>query len=1330
MRKIKLLLSIFIVLISTISLFAFGSSGGVAIGTFYDNIVSGITSNNVQGAIDELALNIAAYSTSAGVSDEAYDADTWNGITTLAPSKNAVRDKIESLSTVYQPLDSDLTTWAGVTSSANGRSLVSAADYAAMRTLLGLVVGTNVQAYDADLTTYAGITPSANIQTFLGSANYSAARTNLGIAIGSDVQAYDYELGSLSAGIIGLVKGAGNDGGYSAAVAGTDYLAGSALSDNAYGAGWDSDTTHTATKNAIYDVINGLSSTYQGLDSDLTALAGISGVRGDIIYYGASGWTRLAKGTENYHLVMGANDPAWAADTGGGASAFDDLSDVTITSAEQGDVLYYNGSAWVNLVHGTSGQYLKTGGNAANPSWDTPSGAGDMLAASYPHIVAIEALAVTDGNVIVGNGSTWVAESGSTARASLGLAIGTNVQAYDADLTTYAGITPSANVQTMLGSANNAEIRSNIGLAIGTNVQAYDADLTTWAGVTPSANGQSLVAAANYSAMRTLLTLVPGTDIQAYDADLTSIAGGIIGVVKGAGNGAGFSAAVAGTDYVGLASANTLTGNNVFGDADTDTLTIRSLIVGGNSRAVWIAGSAPTPTYATGTNELYVAGDVESGGTIYATSFVSTATSNFQLGCQNNSSGYTASTYALYPDAGTWKLYDTAERTILTDSLSATLTGTTWNFAGVTNLRLPTADADSSGEISINPTSHQLKLHDGNALQSIDFDGQVAGYVLKSDGAGNWTPQADATAGSPTLNSVGDPTADTTISMDAGEEVNLQYTGNFTTGSQFLVRQLTGNPSGGVLFEVRAADSDVVAARIGDGTNYTQFSQAGNITLAGTATLTGGDDNITAGGITFDSTPGASGDIGYASNAYTLYANSEDMVWTAGTNTWTYSSSTGANLVLGTPSATSLSVGSLLGVDSIDATGAVDMDYGSADITDHTFISDGGTVVIDGSIQFPDANASPTIAGQLLYDNTITGLDDGGFVWYDDDEIQTLCSLASSTTFGAGQDGYQVTYHYNSGNGYFDLQAPGAGGGLSLAGDGTPDGQIQYANDANDALAAEDAFYYEADTNTLYVDNISATTITLAASDNPYSYYNELDGTDWWTGIDDAGNSFEWRTNATVGNSVQMELTESGDLTTTGDVIITGSDLTIGAAGVKITGDGDGAITFLGLGNGYDEDLTLNLDDTDNTAKFSSSTGVTTMDFSAINLVTTGSITGLVPVTSTTAGVTLTSTQCRGSFIMVTSAGTVTLPAAATAGYGAAVCIYVRDASETVTVEVDNADKIRLYATALDAGDTIDSPGAAGNFICLISTTDADGSGTDGWITLGSSGTWTDGGAS
>ena len=46
----------------------------------------------------------------------------------------------------------------------------------------------------------------------------------------------------------------------------------------------------------------------------------------------------------------------------------------------------------------------------------------------------------------------------------------------------------------------------------------------------------------------------------------------------------------------------------------------------------------------------------------------------------------------------------------------------------------------------------------------------------------------------------------------------------------------------------------------------------------------------------------------------------------------------------------------------IDGYGAVDLDYGSGDITDHTFVSDGGTVIIDGIITLTDAEtiSNPT----------------------------------------------------------------------------------------------------------------------------------------------------------------------------------------------------------------------------------------------------------------------------------------------------------------------------------------------------------------------------------
>lgn len=73
------------------------------------------------------------------------------------------------------------------------------------------------------------------------------------------------------------------------------------------------------------------------------------------------------------------------------------------------------------------------------------------------------------------------------------------------------------------------------GLEIGSDIQAYSANLATWSGVAPSANGQSLVAAANYAAMRALLDLEPGTDFysvsgadaafQPLAANLTALAG-------------------------------------------------------------------------------------------------------------------------------------------------------------------------------------------------------------------------------------------------------------------------------------------------------------------------------------------------------------------------------------------------------------------------------------------------------------------------------------------------------------------------------------------------------------------------------------------------------------------------------------------------------------------------------------------------------------------------------------------------------------------------------------------------------------------------------------
>lgn len=58
---------------------------------------------------------------------------------------------------------------------------------------------------------------------------------------------------------------------------------------------------------------------------------------------------------------------------------------------------------------------------------------GTDVQAYDAQLADVAGLAVTDGNFIVGDGANFVVESGATARTSLGLTIGTDVQAYDVD---------------------------------------------------------------------------------------------------------------------------------------------------------------------------------------------------------------------------------------------------------------------------------------------------------------------------------------------------------------------------------------------------------------------------------------------------------------------------------------------------------------------------------------------------------------------------------------------------------------------------------------------------------------------------------------------------------------------------------------------------------------------------------------------------------------------------------------------------------------------------------------------------------------------------------
>jgi hypothetical protein len=231
-----------------------------------------------------------------------------------------------------------------------------------------------------------------------------------------------------------------------------------------------------------------------------------------------------------------------------------------------------------SIVVSSAGLAITSGdGVSANPTISLDAG-----------LSAIAALAKTDGNIIVGDGSTWVAESGATARASLGLTIGTDVQAYDADLAAVAALASTGLIA-----------RTGSGAVAARTITAPAAGITVTAGDGVSAN-PTLALANDLAAVEGLATTGLAVRTAADTWAARTLTGPAAGVSVANGDG------VSGNPTISLANdlsaVEGLASNGIAVRTATDTWAVRTLTAGGGITITHGNGISANPTVAVDIN--------------------------------------------------------------------------------------------------------------------------------------------------------------------------------------------------------------------------------------------------------------------------------------------------------------------------------------------------------------------------------------------------------------------------------------------------------------------------------------------------------------------------------------------------------------------------------------------------------------------------------------------------------------------------------------------------------------------------------------------------------
>jgi len=274
-------------------------------------------------------------------------------------------------------------------------------------------------------------------------------------------------------------------------------------------------------------------------------------------------------------------------------------------------------SALTNLGGTTVGKGVFTAASAAAAQQAMDTEVGVDVQAYNAGLTDIAGLAKTDGNVIVGDGTNWVAESGSTARTSLGLGTIATQNSNSVTITggSVTGITDLAVADGGTGAssftANNVLLGNGTSsfqeVAPGTSGNVLTSNGTTWTSAAAGGGG----------AIQTQIFTAPGTWTRPSTVDSVEVvcigggAGSPAGNFPAAGNPGGTSSFGSLVTATGGSGGSPNPSGGQSGPNGTGNANAGTVIKGGNSTIA----SAKTGEY------LIMSGGVPPGAanTAYAT---------------------------------------------------------------------------------------------------------------------------------------------------------------------------------------------------------------------------------------------------------------------------------------------------------------------------------------------------------------------------------------------------------------------------------------------------------------------------------------------------------------------------------------------------------------------------------------------------------------------------------------------------------------------------------------------------------------------------------------